>query len=91
MKPTLTRKQAAGLIERLRVFHAEWGQALDDADPRKMPAAVDVWAGLGDVLDTVDIPRLEACTGEAHSNGYIDNCSLCAPRWGWVGEKVKVT
>jgi hypothetical protein len=24
------------------------------------------------------------CHGEAHSNAYIDNCSICAPRWGWV-------
>lgn len=22
------------------------------------------------------------CTGEAHSNMYIDNCMVCAPRWG---------
>lgn len=24
------------------------------------------------------------CTGEAHSNPHIDNCTLCAPRWGKV-------
>jgi hypothetical protein len=39
-------------------------------------------------------PRIEAvrtktgkfvpCTGEAHSNAFIDHCSLCAPRWGQV-------
>lgn len=23
------------------------------------------------------------CEGEAHSNPYIDNCMMCAPRWGW--------
>ena len=22
------------------------------------------------------------CTGEAHSNPYIDHCMMCAPRWG---------
>ena len=31
-------------------------------------------------------PRVEAglvpCTGEAHSNAFIDNCMICAPRWG---------
>lgn len=31
-------------------------------------------------------PREEAglveCPGEAHSNPFIDNCMLCAPRWG---------
>ena len=31
-------------------------------------------------------PRVEVglvpCTGEAHSNAFIDNCMVCAPRWG---------
>jgi hypothetical protein len=22
------------------------------------------------------------CEGEAHSNLYVDNCMICAPRWG---------
>lgn len=26
------------------------------------------------------------CTGEAHSNAFIDNCGLCMPRWGVVAE-----
>lgn len=30
-----------------------------------------------------DVP----CTGEAHSNAYIDNCGACAPRWGIVAER----
>ena len=33
-------------------------------------------------------PRVETglvpCTGEAHSNAFIDNCGVCAPRWGEV-------
>ena len=28
--------------------------------------------------------HLVPCDGEAHSNGYIDNCSCCMPLWGWV-------
>ncbi len=24
------------------------------------------------------------CPGDAHSNPYIDNCMICAPRWGIV-------
>ena len=24
------------------------------------------------------------CDGEAHSNGHIDNCGACAPRWGAI-------
>ncbi len=27
-----------------------------------------------------DVP----CPGDAHSNPYIDNCMICAPRWGTV-------
>jgi hypothetical protein len=26
----------------------------------------------------------EPCPGEAHTNAWIDNCGLCAPRWGVV-------
>lgn len=26
--------------------------------------------------------ELIPCTGEAHSNPYIDHCMMCAPRWG---------
>ena len=33
---------------------------------------------------------LEKCTGEAHSNPWIDHCGVCAPRWGLVEtEKAK--
>lgn len=28
--------------------------------------------------------HLIPCPGEAHSNPYIDNCMLCAPRWGLI-------
>lgn len=27
---------------------------------------------------------LVPCHGEAHSNPFIDNCGVCAPRWEWV-------
>lgn len=30
------------------------------------------------------------CTGEAHSNAFIDNCMCCAPRWGKVVNHDKV-
>lgn len=30
--------------------------------------------------------RLIPCPGEAHSNPYIDNCMICAPRWGEIEE-----
>lgn len=25
---------------------------------------------------------LKRCEGEAHSNAFIDNCSICMPSWG---------
>lgn len=30
--------------------------------------------------------KLVPCTGEAHSNPFIDNCMTCAPRWGQMEE-----
>lgn len=30
--------------------------------------------------------RKVPCTGEAHSNPYIDHCMRCAPEWGIVDE-----
>lgn len=34
--------------------------------------------------------RLIPCDGEAHRNPMIDNCGLCAPRWGQVEELAPV-
>lgn len=28
--------------------------------------------------------HLERCTGDAHSNAFIDNCGQCMPLWGTV-------
>lgn len=36
------------------------------------------------------IPALRPCNGDAHSEPNIDNCGVCAPRWGWVGPRVRV-
>jgi len=30
------------------------------------------------------------CPGGAHENAHVDHCSVCAPRWGWVGKGIKV-
>lgn len=38
-----------------------------------------------------NVEPFRACTGEAHSNPHIDNCGVCAPRWEWVGDYIKVT
>ncbi len=34
--------------------------------------------------------RMIPCPGEAHKNGHIDNCEVCAPRWGEVYELAPV-
>ncbi len=44
-----------------------------------------------EALAAFGIPEFEACTGEAHSNPHIDNCGVCAPRWGLLGARVQVT
>lgn len=43
------------------------------------------------LVEEFNIPALVDCTGEAHSNSYIDNCGLCAPRWGIMGAELKIT
>lgn len=71
----MKRSQAAELIDDLREIGA-W----DDA-----PVAV-----LG-LLAKYQLKPLARCTGEAHSNAFIDNCHACAPRWGFIGPKEPVT
>ena len=76
----MKRTQAARLIDRIRVILAEskaTGRTID-------PAVIE------DELLRLEVKPLVKCTGEAHSNPFIDNCSMCAPRWGWIGEKVQV-
>lgn len=34
--------------------------------------------------------RMIPCSGEAHSNPFIDHCMQCAPRWGTVPEYAPV-
>jgi hypothetical protein len=46
---------------------------------------------LSEMLERYGVPPLTVCTGEAHSNAFIDNCMACAPRWGFVGKAVRIT
>lgn len=55
-----------------------------------------VYENLCDAMKKLKLPALKPCTGAAHDPeddgcGNIDNCNLCAPRWGFMGAKVKVT
>src|ERR1700722_7957428 len=40
--------------------------------------------------DVYDIDPIRKCEGEAHANPFIDNCMVCAPRWGFAGVHVLV-
>ncbi len=74
----MRRSQAAKLIDRVREIAA-------DSTPLQ---TLDL---LRSALADAGLPPLEPCGGEAHSNVWIDNCSRCAPRWGYVGKKEPVT
>ena len=41
--------------------------------------------------DKTQLWSVTICTGEAHSNPYIDHCSECMPNWGIVvtGTEIK--
>ena len=79
----IKRKDAAALIDRLLQ------EVADEIHGAGQPPSK--WAEDFQVIFKaygLTIPR--PCTGEAHSNPYIDNCGVCMPRWGWVGGETKV-
>ena len=69
----MRRKQATALIDELRILAAA-PMSGDELSLRLQGA-----------LESYGLRALTPCPGEARSNPHIDNCSLCAPRWGWVG------
>lgn len=75
----MRRKQATALIDEIRTIVAEHDASRTNGSAER---------GMARIRDrlALHIGRpLQPCKGEAHSNPHIDNCSLCAPRWGWVG------
>jgi len=76
----MSRKQAAALIERIRIIVAENAAA----NRLLAPELFEV------VLSAAGVAPLKRCDGEAHGNPHIDNCGQCAPRWGWLGEAVTI-
>lgn len=72
----MKRSQAADLIDRIRQLAATQAEGT---------------TGLRSILLSAGLPPLEPCNGEAHRNPFIDNCSQCAPRWGFLGPKEPVT
>ena len=74
----MKRSQAEKLIDELRAMAAQSDRSYTATE-------------LGDWLAQYHLTPLEVCGGEAHSNAFIDNCMRCAPRWGFVGAKERVT
>ncbi len=80
----ITRTQAANIIEEIRIAMVD-----ESTDLRERLARIFD----GSVVTHDPILPLRACTGEAHlpGGGNIDNCGVCAPRWGVMGPRVVVT
>ncbi len=71
----LKRGRAADVIDMVR------SRLADRKPPEEIEAELEGEFG---------IEPLRKCSGEAHSNPFIDNCPQCAPRWGVVGARVNV-
>jgi hypothetical protein len=81
---TIRRRDAARLLDRWLEHLALW------EDPDFRPDAAAIVRALAADIERAQLTKLAPCRGEAHSNPHIDNCLTCAPRWGFVGPKVKV-
>jgi len=79
----MKRKQATALIDEIRIAIAS---VKEDGKSHQ-------WAfeTIDELLIVAGLPQLKRCEGEAHSNAFIDNCMVCAPRWGWCGKLEKIT
>lgn len=83
----LTRKEAAQLIEGIRlVLSLDRPSTCVDSGDWAKAQCFDI----GGLLDGAGISPLRHCTGLAHDDLLSDDCSQCAPRWGFVGPRVVV-
>ena len=74
----ISAKTAAELIDALRALAGSGSLG-------EIPSRV-----VANVFRNAGIPPLAKCEGEAHEDPSVDNCTICAPRWGAVGEAVTV-
>jgi len=75
----MTRTEGARVIERVRTLLAS----------KTAPETIEMF-----LKREFQIEPLRECTGQAHDpavGGMIDHCGVCAPRWGWCGETIKLT
>jgi hypothetical protein len=80
----ITRKEAAAIINDLTLHLDKWSRDTSKAD------RVAILSHLFDLVHGYSIPVPHPCSGEAHSNPYIDHCGVCMPNWGTVQIPVKV-
>jgi hypothetical protein len=78
----IKRSDAAKLLDAIRVLVAQ-----TKSGERTQPNLV---SELDVRLQLLGLQLPKQCPGDAHSNPHFDNCSLCAPHWGWIFEKTKV-
>ena len=91
----INRKVAAAFIEELlqHIAALEEGQVVPSESLKRLTPA-QVLANEANRLRTIaashGLQPPRKCSGEAHSNPFIDHCGVCMPHWGWTGGQVKV-
>ena len=76
-----------GVVKHVRTFEIAVTVATRWLDEQKTPAVIfDRMAHVGKP-DTWSVTR---CTGEAHSNPFIDHCGVCMPYWEVAVRSVNV-
>lgn len=92
----MKRSDAADLIDDLRVLAANFRARMVRAGGNRRSKRADLaLAAQDDMFQVVDLMTrrlavLQACPGDAHTNPQIDTCSICQPRWGFIGEKERI-
>lgn len=81
---TIRRGDAAKLLDKILVELANAANGGADSNDRALVA-------IDRLVRQFKLELPSPCRGEAHSNPHIDNCGVCAPRWGFTGPKVRVT
>jgi len=97
----IRRKDAARLLDKILVELASFEEEAKRTRGMKVSKEIeelDIALSAQRRLETIRelterarLTPLQPCTGEAHSNPHIDNCSVCMPRWGYTGPTVKIT
>lgn len=79
----MKRSEAADLIDQIRMALVR----RDASNTAKI-------SRIESIFEAFHVKPLRHCEGEAHdprNGGMIDNCMVCAPRWGVAGPKIKIT